>query len=165
MNKIITIKCGDWKKSKTVLLCMLLLGATIFIYGCSKPRTKDVSWCDPNQELSSYWAEFNLPKVDGAVFCREYKNPRTNRPAVQFIHYRNDEQHFRDFYELYEKEFKRNNWLIEKINPGQGILIISLYKSRERFLATFRDCSVPSDVRLCSSIQITADDTDVPHVR
>ena len=151
MNKIIKIKCEDQKKSKTVLLCVFLLGAIIFMYGCSKPRTKDRS-CTPDLKLSSYWAELNLPKVDGAVLCKEFTTDKLYK-NVEFIHYRNEEQHFRDFYELYQEEFKRNNWLIEEVTPGQGILIIKLYKNRERFLATFKDCmDFDDDVRRCSSV-------------
>ena len=143
----------DRGQSEAVRLCLVLMAATFLLHGCSKERTKDVSWCTPDAQLSSFWADLKLPNVEGAVLCRDFTSGK--KDTVEYIHYRNKDQHYADYAEKYKQAFERNGWSIKGVTPGETYLIMSLNKNGRKFVADFQDCVLQaSDARLCSVVQI-----------
>jgi len=143
-------------KSKIVIGILLLTTFT----GCS--GTKKQTDCVENGKASDFWKNYELPKVEGAEYCRE-NTERPNEAFISFVHYRDSSKYSIDFLKPYQDELSKKGWNIEGINSDKTSFIYA-NKNGKRMIFKVGDCfKKTSDYQACT--EVSMNESNEPFVK
>lgn len=135
---------------------------TVLIAGCQKLQYEH---CTSKGEPSEFWSKYDLPTVDGAELCSEYKGEKGR--AITFIHYHDKEHSYADYSEPYEHGFTETGWKTAKVVSSKSAWGMYLARQGDALYVSFADCYAGQDVSLqgaCAAVSIR-ETNEIPQLK
>lgn len=138
-------------------LVLVVFVVCLAITGCFKKQTDCVEGGKP----SEFWANYPLPSVEGAEFCRE-NTSQEKKAFIGFVKYTDAAPI--DLVKPFEAELKKKGWQIKGVNMLDHGNFFYANNGDKRMVFTLSDCADKSFLyKPCTNISmIESEDRFVP---